>query len=128
MDIDKIVVSNKTSFAKKGFKYFIGQKDTKKNKRLFIFLPKMNAYGKEFDETKYVSFFNKKLRIIKEPVYNGKYLEAKVKCYNGKTNTNFHGNKIPKEVSQFTCLSVILIDSVFRTGKNYYQQVFSEEC
>ena len=26
------------------------------------------------------------------------------------------------------CLSVILIDSVFRTGKNYYPQAFLEEC
>ena len=37
-------------------------------------------------------------------------------------------NKIPKEGSQFVCLSVILINSVFRTGKNYYLQVFLEEC
>ena len=31
VDINKIVVSNKVSFCKKGFKYFIGYKDTKKN-------------------------------------------------------------------------------------------------
>ena len=30
--------------------------------------------------------------------------------------------------SQFICLSVILIDSVFRTGKNYYCQDSLEEC
>ena len=29
---------------------------------------------------------------------------------------------------QFICLSVILIDSVFRRGKNYYPQVFLEKC
>ena len=29
-DINKIVVSDKVSFAKKGFKYFIGYKDAKK--------------------------------------------------------------------------------------------------
>ena len=29
---------------------------------------------------------------------------------------------------QFICLSVILIDSVFRTRKNYYPQVFLGEC
>ena len=33
-----------------------------------------------------------------------------------------------KEGSQRIFLSVILIDSVFRTGKNYYPQKFSEEC
>ena len=35
---------------------------------------------------------------------------------------------MPKEDSKYICLSVILIDSVFRTGKNYYPQVFLEEC
>ena len=35
---------------------------------------------------------------------------------------------MPKECSIFICLSVGLINSVFRTGKNYYPQVFLEEC
>ena len=39
-----------------------------------------------------------------------------------------HNNKRPREGSQFICLSVILIDSAFRTSKNYYPQVISEEC
>ena len=42
--------------------------------------------------------------------------------YNGKINTNFHINKIAKQDSQYICLSV------FRTSKNYYSQVFLEEC
>ena len=33
-----------------------------------------------------------------------------------------------KEVSQFISLSIVLIKSVFKTGKNYYPQVFLEEC
>ena len=61
-------------------------------------------------------------------MYDEKYLKAKIKSYNGIINTNFHNNKIPKESSQFICLSVILIDSVFKTGKSYYPQVFLEEC
>ena len=63
-----------------------------------------------------------------EPVYNEKYVKAKIKSYNGKISTSFYKNKIPKEGSQFICLSVILIDSVFRTGKSYYLQMFLEEC
>ena len=55
------------------------------------------------------------MKFDSEPVYNEKYL--KIKSYNGKIDTNFHYNKIPKESSKFICLSVILIDSVFRTGK-----------
>ena len=35
---------------------------------------------------------------------------------------------MPREGSQFICLSVILVDSVFRTGKNYNPQVSLEEC
>ena len=48
------------------------------------------------------------------------------KSYNGKINTNFHNNKIPKEDSKFICLSVVLNDFIFRTGKDYYYQVFVE--
>ena len=53
-----------------------------------------------------------------EPLYNKIYLKTKIKSYKGKINTNFHNNKIPKEDSQCIFLSVILIDYVFRTGKN----------
>ena len=45
-----------------------------------------------------------------------------------KSTQNFHNNEIPKEGCQFTCLSVFLIDFVFRTGKNYYPQSFLGEC
>ena len=54
--INKTAVSNKVSFGKSGFKYFIGYKDGKKIKHLCIFLPKMSTYRKDFDETKYISF------------------------------------------------------------------------
>ena len=51
-----MAVSNKVSFGKKGFKYFIGYKDAKKIRPLCIFFLKMGACRKDFDETKYVSF------------------------------------------------------------------------
>ena len=70
----------------------------------------------------------KKDLIVSEPLCNEKYLKAKIKSCNGKINTNFHNNKIPKEGSPFICLLVILIDSAFKMGKNYYPQVFLEEC
>ena len=44
IDINKIVVSNKVSFGKKRFRYFIGYKDIKKIRPLSIFLPKMSVY------------------------------------------------------------------------------------
>ena len=53
-----------------------------------------------------------------KPVYNGKYLKAKIKSYYEKFNTSFHNNKIPKEGSQCACLSVTFIDSTFRKVKH----------
>ena len=57
--INKILVSNEVSFGKKGFKYFIGYKDAKKIRPVCIFLIKVSAYRRYFDEPKYVSFFIK---------------------------------------------------------------------
>ena len=62
-----------------------------------------------------------------EFIYNKKYLKVKIKSYNGKINTNFHNNKIP-EGSQCICLLVILLNSAFRIGNNYYPLVSLEEC
>ena len=42
-------MSNKVSFAKKGFKYFIGYKDAKKIGLLCIFFSKTSAYKREFN-------------------------------------------------------------------------------
>ena len=64
----------------------------------------------------------RKKKIGSKLLYNEKYLKPKTKSYNGKINTNFYNNKIPKEGSQCICLSVILIDSVYRKYKDYYPQ------
>ena len=59
ININKIVVSNKVSSGKKGFKYFIDYKDSRKIRPSSIFLPKTSAYRKDFDEAKYMSFLIK---------------------------------------------------------------------
>ena len=99
----------------------------------------MSAYRRDFDEIKCISFLIKdaeQKNIMKglskkgfdsEPVYNEKYLKTKIKSCKGKTNKKFHNTKTPKEGSQCIFLSVILIDFVFITGKNYYPQVLLEE-
>ena len=57
-----------------------------------------------------------------EPVYgdNDKYIKTKIKSYAYKVNTNFHGNKIPKENASYNCLSLIMLDSVNGVNKKYY--------
>ena len=57
-----------------------------------------------------------------------KYLKSKIKFYEGKINRSFHGDKMLKKGSQWIYLSVILIDFVFRMGKNYDPQQFLLEC
>ena len=107
----------------------------------------MSAYKNDFDKTKCMSFLIKDEKLLEKyneicknvskiinkefdckSVYNEKYIKTKIKYYNGKINTNFHNNKIPKEGSQCICPSVILIDSVYKKDKNYYSQVFLQEC
>ena len=107
----------------------------------------MSAYRKDFGKTKCMFFFIKDEKLLEKyneiwkkvsniikkefdskPVYNEKYIKTKIKSCNEKLNTNFHNNEIPKEGSQCICLSVILIDSVYKKDKNYYPQVFLEEC
>ena len=58
VNINKIIVTNQVPFGEKGSKYFIGYKDYRKVKPLCIILPKMSAYKRDFDKTKYV-FFDK---------------------------------------------------------------------
>ena len=55
IDINKIVVSGRVSFVKKGFKYFSGYKNVKK-RPLHLMLPKLSAYKRNFDEPKYMTF------------------------------------------------------------------------
>ena len=100
-------------------------------------------YETKYDETKYMSFlinddellekYNEIWEKVKnsikkefdsDPVYNEKYLKAKIKSYNRKINTNFHNNNISKEGSQYICLSVILNEFVFRKSKSIILKCF----
>ena len=130
-------------FGQKVSRYFIGYKNDRKFRPLCIILLNMSAYRRDFDETKYISFLIKDDELLEKynriwdkvtnsmkkgfnskSVHNKKYLKTKIKSYEGKIGTNFHGDKVPKEGSQCICLSVVLTDSVFKSGKNHYPQVF----
>ena len=55
--------------------------------------------------------FNSKL------IYEQKYLNAKVREFDGVIKTNFLGNNMPKENIHYTCIACITIDSVMRIDK-----------
>ena len=61
-------------------------------------------------------------------LYDGKYIKAKVKKFNAVVNTNFWGNKVPKEVVHYTCIVRIIIDSVMKMEKKNYPQLYLEKC
>ena len=56
------------------------------------------------------------------------YLKAKVREFDGEIKTNFLGNGLPKENIYYTCIACITIDSVMKTNKRCYPQVYLEEC
>ena len=76
----------------------------------------------------YIIKYGIKLAIYfeKEPVYNKRYLKIKIKYYDDKINTIFHDNILPGEGSHFSYL--LVTDYVLKMGKNYYPNVFLEEC
>ena len=57
------------------------------------------------------------------PVYDEKYIRAKVREYNGVIKTNSWDDKIPKEGVHHTCIACIIIDSVMKMKKKNYPQV-----
>ena len=148
VDTGKIVVSDKFKHSEEGFKYFIGYQEDEIVKPLCIILPQMNGYIKYFENggknmsfliknsevwEKYEDIWNvikNKLNIKfhSQPIYENKYLKAKVREFNGNIKTNFLGNNVPEENTYYTCIACITLDSVLKMGKKNYPQVYLEEC
>ena len=145
--VDQIVISDKFKHSDDGFKYFIGYQEGEIVKPLCIILPQMSGYIKYFKNGgKNMSFFvrddsvlnkyNKiwdkikeklNIKIYSKPVFDQKYLKAKVREFDGVIETSFSGNEIPKENMHYARIASICIDSVMRMDKKNYPQVYLEE-
>ena len=68
------------------------------------------------------------IKFHSEPIYEKKYLKAKIREFDGDINTNFLGNGLPKKNMYYTCNTCITIDSVMKMNKKNYPQVYLEEC
>ena len=137
VNVDQIVISGKFKHSDEGFKYFIGYKKGEIVKPLCIILPQMNGYIKYFENgSKNMSFFIKdddvlykyneiwdkikeklNIKFHSEPIYDKKYIKAKVREYDGVIKTNFLGDKARKEYTRYTCIACRTIDSVVRMDK-----------
>ena len=148
MDADQIVVSHKFKLSDNIFKYFVGYKEGEFVKTLCIVLPEISGYIKYFENgSKNMSFSIKDdevwdkyheiwdaiknklgIKFHSEPVYEHRYLNAKVREFDGVIKTNFLGNDVPKENKHYNCIACITIDSVLRVDKKNHPQVYLEEC
>ena len=63
---------------------------------IYIFLIKDDELLEQYNEIWEKLKNSLKKELGSNPIYNEKYLKAKIKSYNGKINANFHNNKIPK--------------------------------
>ena len=129
--IDKLKHNNE------GFKYFIGYQKSGIVKPLCIILPEMSGYIKYFENGgKNMSFLIKDdevwekyeqiwdviknklgIKFHSEPIYEQKYLKAKLREFDCVIKSNYLGNNTPKENMRFTSIACITIDSVMRIDK-----------
>ena len=129
--------------------YFIGYLNDIDNivSPLYIILPQMGGYIKYFkyigknmlfkiEENqayiKYNGIWNKikeflDIKFYSEPIYDDSYIKAKVKTFSDIIKTLFSGDEIPKERVEYVCIACINIDSVLKTGKKNYTQVYLEQ-
>ena len=116
VNVDQIVTSDKFKYSDDGFKYFIGCKKGAIVKLLCLVLPQMSGYIKYLENggrnmcfvIKDDSVFDKcndisnkikntlNIKFHSIPVYDEKYVNAKVRESNGGIKTNFLGDEIPK--------------------------------
>ena len=68
------------------------------------------------------------IKFHSKPIYEQKYLKAKVREFDGVIKTNFLDNDVPKENMHYTCIACITIDSVMKIDKKNHPQVYLEEC
>ena len=57
------------------------------------------------------------IKIHSKPVYDKKYIKAKIKTFNKVVNIIFWNNENPNESAHYTCIVVISIGSVMKIDK-----------
>ena len=77
----------------------------------------LDKYNKIWDKIKE----KVKIKFHSMPVYDEICIKAKVKEFDGKNETNFLSDGVPKENMHYTCIGCITIDSVMRMDKKNYR-------
>ena len=90
------------------------------------FLERYNAIWEKISD-----LVNKKFD--RDPIYNNKYINTKIRSYNNDIITNFRNiynknNILPGKNKPYKCVSLISLDSIIKFNKKYYPQTLLEEC
>ena len=139
VDIEKIVLSNKTSYGKRGAnKYYISYlSDSFKPlciniKNVKLYTNHMNVLANDNELLKYIKIWNKietlfnKVTLNKkgfhcDPIHN-KYIKTKISLY----NENFHDfQKLVK--NKYCGHSILLLESICEVENKYYPRTFLDK-
>ena len=81
------------------------------------FLIKNNEVSEKYDNIWNVIKNKLNIKFHSQPMYENKYLKAKVREFDGNIGTNVLGNNLPKENTYSTCSACITVDSVIKMNK-----------
>ena len=62
------------------------------------------------------------------PVYDDRYIKAKIRTYGDKVYTNFRGLNVPEDDIECESFTVISIDSLLVHENKYYLHVYLDNC
>ena len=91
-------------------------------------LIKDDEVSKKYDKIWDVIKNKLSIKFHSDPIYEQKYLKAKIREFYGVIKTNFLDNDMPKENMHYTCIACITIDSVMKIDKKNVPQLYLEEC
>ena len=91
------------------------------------FLIKTNEVQEKYEDICNVIKNKLNIKFHSHPIYENKYLKAKVREFDGNVKTNFLGNNLTKENTYYTCITCLTGDSVIKMNKKRYPQVYLEE-
>ena len=92
------------------------------------FLIKDEEVWKKYEDIWYVIENKLGIKFNSKPVYDEKYIKAKVRKFDSKIKINFLGKGAPKKNIHYNFIACIIIDSVMRIDKKNHPQVSLEEC
>ena len=84
------------------------------------FLIKNSETWEKYEEIWNVIKNKLNIKFHSQPIYENKYLKAKVREFHGNIKTNFLGNGLPKENTCYTCIACITIHSVIKMNKKTF--------